>query len=851
MSDSVYNIAISGLRAAQIGLTTTSQNIANANTPGYTRQTIDQSAANPQPSGSGFIGNGVDVNTITRVYSQFLVQQMQSNTAQNGFLTNLQSHLSDLDNLLADPSAGFSPSLQDFFTGVQTVANNPTQPAARQSLIGLSQAMITKLQTVNTQLNQFSSDINTELTSTVGNINSITNQIANLNQQISLATGAGGGNQPNDLLDQRDQLVTQLNQYVKSTIIKQSDGSYNVFIGNGQNLVVGNQAFTLGAVPSQQNPAELDVAYQQFGATVYIAPNMLTGGSLGAALQYRDQLQQTQSAVGRVAAALGQTVNTQNKQGQDLNGQIGGNFFQFPVEKINTQTKLGANGVTLTSTNLSAQPFVASDFNVRLDAGSGNYIITRLTDGQNVSVAPAVMTSAAGQNAFGINFKLSANMVAGESFGVSFLPAASNVIPNTNNTGNATIQASLANTNLLTTSNYRFDVLTPPVPPGSDSYVLTRLSDGKQWNITGTEWANPPVDQYFSDGMDGLRLSQPAGTVKAGDSYLIQPTQGFATNMSVQITDPAKIAAGYSIKTNGDTALVTTNAGVANTGTGAITNTTSVIDASGGVNAKPIDLVFTAPGTYNIVDHATGSPLLSNQAYVAGNPITYNGWTVSITGAPAAGDTFAVAPKVNTGSGQISAGAPSGSPLNINLLNQQGALPSTISSVGIHFTSPTQFDIIDPTKPAPGNVLVGGQTYTTGQSITYNGWSASLTGVPNTNDTFMLIQSNTGGVSDSRNILAMGQLQTANTIANGSANYQGAYSQMVANVGVQANQVNINQSAQAQLLQQSQTKLAETSGVNLDEEASNLLIFQQAYLAASKTIQVSQQAFQSILAIGG
>ncbi|MBV8465725.1 MAG: flagellar hook-associated protein FlgK, partial [Burkholderiales bacterium] len=420
MGNSVFDIAVSALNAAQLGLATTSNNIANASTPGYNRQQVNQSEAIAEATGGGFVGNGVQVDTIARVYSQFLTNQVQNATSQNGFLTALQSHLKDLDNLLADPTAGLSPSLQSFFTGVQTVSNNPTTAASRQSLLGLGQTMISNLRTLSGQLASFSGDINTEVTSSVSSINSLTSQIAALNQQIITASGSGGGNQPNGLLDQRDQLVTQLNQYVKATVIQQSDGSYNVFIGNGQNLVVGTTAFTLGAIQSPANPGEVDVAYQQYGATSLIPSSLITGGSLGAVLQYRDQLNSTQAAIGNVALALAQNVNTQNKQGQDLNGQVGGNFFQLPMEVTNTQTNLGANAATLFATNTAAQPFVSSDYNVTLDPVSGNYIITQLRDGQTASVPPATMTSASGQTVFGINFRLSTNLAAGESFDVSF-----------------------------------------------------------------------------------------------------------------------------------------------------------------------------------------------------------------------------------------------------------------------------------------------------------------------------------------------------------------------------------------------------------------------------------------------
>jgi flagellar hook-associated protein 1 FlgK len=634
---------------------------------------------------------------------------------------------------------------------------------------------------------------------------------------------------------------------------------------------------------------------------------LITGGSLGGVLQYRsDVLDTAQASIGRVAMALGQSVNTQHKQGTDLNGQLGGNFFQFPVERVNEQDKVGTNKVSLYATNLSTQPFVDSDYNLSRDATTGNYTITRLTDGQTVAATSAELTSATGQTAFGISFRLSADMAGGENVGVAFLPAAAHVIPNNANTGNGTLQVSIADVNKLTTSEYTLmvDKADDPATAGrEDSYRLIRKSDGKTWNISGNELANPPVDQYFNDGMDGLRLSITGGAFKTGDVFNIQPTRDFADNMSVMVTDTSKVAAGSPIRTSADTAAIYVSADGANTGTAGIATVTKVTEANGGVLAKKIALSFTGVDgagnpMYNIKDATTGTTLLAGQTAQL-DPvtntyhITYNGWTVDITGGiPNAGDNFIVDPRRNAGTATISAGASAGSPLDLNLVNQFGANSHKVSPVSIQFNNPnaTTFHLIDPSNgqiydpnstnrfdpksgnlldasgavvqaglsidPATGNVwdgtntVIAAQTYTSGSDITFHGWKAQISGVPKAGDSFMFIEGNTGAVADSRNILSIGKLQTANLLQGSTANFQTSYSQMVSKVGVQANQVNINQAAQAQLLQQAQTKLSETSGVNLDEEASNLLIFQQAYLASSRTIQIAQKAFESVLAIG-
>ncbi|QNM98471.1 flagellar hook-associated protein FlgK [Chitinimonas koreensis] len=818
MASSIYGIAVSGLNAAQVGMSVTGHNIANASTAGYNRQTITQSAFEPEPTGSGFVGRGVQVTSITRVYNEFLARQVQTAKSQDGYLSNLQSHIADLDNLLADPTAGLSPSLQDFFRGVQTVANNPQDTTARQSLLGLSESMITKLKTVNERMTTLRNDVNTEIRSSVASINSITSQIAKLNEQINLAKGSSDGQAPNDLLDRRDQLVKDLNGYVKSTVIKQTDGSYNIFIGNGQNLVVGTQSFTLGAVQAPDDPSRLDVAYQQFGSTTVIPSNLITGGSLGGVLEFRtDVLDEAQSSLGRVAAALAQTVNAQHRRGQDLNGQFGGNFFQIPVEQTSAQYRIGANSRTLTAELTSDQPFIESDFNVAFDGT--NYTITRLTDGQTATATPAAIQSAGGQVAFGVRFRLDGDLAAGEDFGVSFLPAASHVLKNANNKGDGELQVSIKDSNQLATSDYEF------IYDGPD-YRVVRKEDGTTFNINASTWNTPPVV------IDGLQFRLNSGTMQPGDRYTIQPTRDFADNMSVMIKDTAKVAAAAPIRTSSDTASIAVSKTPTSAGT--IAAVTGVINAQGGAAAKKIELVFTSASTYDVIDSTTGNTVASGQSLVGGQA-TYNGWTVSIAGA-ASGDRYVVDPRRNTGSATISAGTVTSSPVDIDLKDP----------VSLVFTSPTTFELRD---PATGNVLQAAQPYTAGGDISFNGWTVKVSGVPSPGDGF-LVEPNAGGKADARNMLAMGELQTKNTLAGGTASYQGAYSKLVADVGVRANQVNINQEAQAQLLQQAETKLSESSGVNLDEEAANLLIFQQAYLASSRTIQIAQRAFEEVLTIG-
>jgi len=241
MATSILSIGQSAIAAAQAGLNTTGQHIANASTPGYSRQVVIQGAAQPQNFGFGFMGQGTQVSTIQRVYNEYLGVQVQSAQASKSGLDSYYTQIKQINNMLADPTAGLSPSLQDFFSGIQTLASNPSNISARQATLSSADALTGRFQSLAGQLNEISQGVNSQTQSSVNAINSYARQIAQLNDSIGKVQSAAG-QPPNDLLDQRDQLVLDLNKQIKATVVKQGDGSYNVFIGNGQPLVVGTTA---------------------------------------------------------------------------------------------------------------------------------------------------------------------------------------------------------------------------------------------------------------------------------------------------------------------------------------------------------------------------------------------------------------------------------------------------------------------------------------------------------------------------------------------------------------------------------------------------------------------------------
>lgn len=408
MGSNILSIGKSALNAAQVGLSTTGHNIANAATPGYNRQVMIQGAANAQNLGFGFMGQGVEVTTIQRVYNEFLSNQVVASQNAKTALDTYHAQISRIDNLLADTAAGLSPGLQGFFKDIQNLTGNPNVAASRQAVLSGAQTLAARFQSLNSQLVASREDVNSQITASVTSINAYARQIAQLNDAIQKASASGS--QPNDLMDQRDQVIADLNKEVKATVIKQGDNSYGVSIGNGQQLVMGTQAFSLTVLQSPDDVGRLQVGYTGGnGRTSPLPENALAGGKLGGLFEYRSQtLDVAQNALGRVAIGLAMDFNAQHAKGLDQNGDAGGEFFAVgqPLAIANA----GNPSATVMAAAVS-DPSKLTTSNYRLQYDGTNYKVTRLSDG-------AVTTfNTFPQTIDGVDFSVaSGTPAAGDSF---------------------------------------------------------------------------------------------------------------------------------------------------------------------------------------------------------------------------------------------------------------------------------------------------------------------------------------------------------------------------------------------------------------------------------------------------
>lgn len=718
---SILGIGKSALAAAQAGLATTGHNIANAATPGYSRQEVVQTSSGAQNLGGGYIGKGTEIADVRRIYSDLLAGNLRTALSNQGQTQAYYSQINQINNVVANSTAGLSPTLQSFFASIQDLASHPNANESRQSVISAGQTMVSRFQALDGQLRELASGVNSQIESSVSAINTYAAQIAKLNDAIEQAAGASGGRASNDLLDQRDYAITELSKEIKTTVVQQGN-SYNIFIGNGQPLVVGAADYELTTVNSKYDPTRTEVGYLSSGKIIELGQNTLNGGRLGGLLEFRSKsLDSAFSSLGRVAIGLASTFNDQHRLGVDQTGANGGDFF----------------GISL----------------------------------------PAAQASK-------------------------------------HNTSGAKITLSLSDAGQLTGDEYELTF------NGGTSYTLINRTTNESTTDT---FANVTAK------IKGVNVAAPSPAMSAGESFLISPTRSGAADIRLVINDVSKVAAGSPAVSSAPTA---------NTGTGKISPVT--VNSAVLMQGSQLSLTYAgASPTGTLTGFPSNQPIsvtrgavttsypagTASVPYDTGDTVTVGG--TALSGIPAAPGTYAIDRPYTTL--QFNANSLSNFPDNSNItVKHADGTTSNYSNV----TSATAVP------------------YKDGDTFSFGGISVTITGQPANGDSFV-IGSNPTGAGDNRNALALGALQTAKTLAGGTATYQGAYGQLVSAVGNKTRELEVSNKAETKYLEQAESEYEAESGVNLDEEAANLMRYQQAYQAAAKMMQTASQLFDMLLQMGG
>jgi flagellar hook-associated protein 1 FlgK len=613
----------SALIAFQRALSTVGHNVANINTPGYSRQRVEFEARDATYFGYGYQGNGVQIVDVRRMADSLATSRLLDSGGELARLQQLSTLSSRLDQLFSEKATGISAPWSSFFDSVNALSSNAAGSADRESVLAQANALVTRLGQIDQHLDSLDTEVNAGLTAATGEVNRLAKEIAQLNGQIGGSTSPSG-----DLLDRRDQLISELVAFTGGNAVTQDGGLVNVFSAGGQPLVVGATASTLVTVPDPYRPERLQVALETNGQRVTLDRRAL-GGQIGGLVEFRTTvLDPAVAELGRIATSLAQTFNEGHRAGMDQYGQMGTDFFSLPAPRISS---------------------------------------------------------------------------------------------NAGNTGTANLTTSVGSVAGLNAQNVllRFD---------GAAWVATHPDTGASIPMTGTGTAADPLV------VNGIEVVLASGTPAANDRFLLQPTAGAAGNLAVAITDPGRIAAATPVKATID---------LANTGSGTLSGL-RVTDAANAGLLAPADIEFIDATQYTI--NGTG-PF----AYTPGQTIAYNGWSVVLDGAPAAGDTFSVGP---TGANS----------------------------------------------------------------------------------------------SDNGNAKLLSNLDDARVLNGGTLTLNGAIGGLTTQVGSAARQADYSAQAQQVLHDQAQAARDAVSGVNLDEEAADLMRLQQAYQAASQIIATADTLFQSLLA---
>lgn len=386
MSNSVYGIALSGLNAARSGLSTTSNNIANVNTVGYNRQQSIQAARPSNSVGSEYIGQGVDIQTIERVYSELVGAQQEKATSESAFFTARFEQVSRIDGIIADEASGLASAMSDFFNAAQSLSTDPADMSARQNFLSSAESLVSRFNGINTVMDDLRAATDLKVVDTVEKINNATDQISELNKRIlAFSSESGSKGTANDLMDQRDKLVLELAEQLQVTKVNLSDGTINLFMGNGQPLVVRDQAFQVSTQRDPEDPENLLVGVERKingeDRLISFDSKSLGRGALAGYLSFREEeLSEYQNTIGLIAAQIGSSVNTLQQGGVDLAGVAGTQMFSFgaSLNPINDYSRVNPNAynddvnpVSLTLNSLDLSKVTGDDYEILIRDNGG------------------------------------------------------------------------------------------------------------------------------------------------------------------------------------------------------------------------------------------------------------------------------------------------------------------------------------------------------------------------------------------------------------------------------------------------------------------------------------------------
>jgi flagellar hook-associated protein 1 FlgK len=519
----LFGVGVTAMMAAYTQMRTASHNIANVNTPGYSRQEVELATAGASQTGAGFLGRGVSVETIARRYDQHLAAEVAGGKATAAADTARASEVSRLEALFSDTENGLGRTVDDLQMALADLANRPGDPATRTAVLSRARGLVERFTSAGVAMDSLRQQADQRLRDGASKVNDALAQIASLNDQIARRSSLG--QPPNDLFDRRDQLVETINGQLRATSFLNSDGTVNLYTPTGHALVTGAQASRLTVAADPVDSRKVALLLGSGASAIPVDATALGGGALAGVLRFRDSdLEAAQARVGQLAAAIAETFNDRQALGRDATGAVGAAMF--------------ATG------------------------------------------APVVSASAY-------------------------------------NTGSAALAASVVDGTAMLATDYELRYT-------GTQWQATSVVDGATHNLGATLPAT----------LDGLQISLGSGTANAGDRFLLRGASSVLSGFKMSLAGTQGLATGLA---------ATPQRGAANTGDARIA--AFAVTANGPNLQQPVSITFTSATTFDVTGTGTGNP--TGLTYTPGMTLSYNGWSMTLGGAAATGDTFSVSATTN------------------------------------------------------------------------------------------------------------------------------------------------------------------------------------------------------------
>ncbi|MGM0632783.1 MAG: flagellar hook-associated protein FlgK [Pseudomonadota bacterium] len=885
---SLINTAITGIRSSQLGLSTTGNNIVNANTEGYTRQSVVNETAPSIKQGPGHIGTGVLTTDIIRNTDQALVDRVNNDVSSLSDVEAFLDNAKRVDNLLAGEDSNLSVTMDRFFDAVSESANDPSSMIGRELMLTESRAMIDDFREIEQRLRAQGQDVNARLDAIAGEVTTLARELAQMNESISFASSGGRG-QPNDLLDKRDQLVRELAAYVDVDTVAREDGTMDITIGQGQPLVTGSRARELITQSARNDPGIQELAFVA-GGRIEPVEQSLQGGEIGGLLRFRDDmLEPTINRVGRLMLGVVDQINQQHQLGMDLEGDPGralftdindtglttGRISEFPGNSINPRSMR----VNISDTNALTD----SDYDLSITGPNGRYRLVRQSDGEVVSEGMLGNNRPVNIEADGFSVAVdSGTFQTGDRFEIRPTRFAAGSLETEIGRPEALALAAPVRT---TTAEGNQGGAT--VSAGAVDSLATQA-------FTGDRELDPPVMIRFNSptSYDVLDYSDPANPVPLQPPLMDQPfTPGGRTDVF-----PA-IPGGTTVSTEGAAAQQLQTGQV--NGYGPETVTVQTIEPDTGLLREQSLSISANESARDIADRlsvldgvrATARSSLEQGSFSRGS----EEMTLSLNGVDLTDPSVTLPDETSP--------QPVPDPPTADFLRDRINNDTTLQGQGIRASSDggvltvrssrgddlrvslggagSSMQAGDPSQTVTGPAASGDpdETYVVGGRVdvqlgadmrlisneangifgtepaatdNYTGYQVTLgsgtgaAGQPAAGDRFY-VEYNEGGKSDNRNAAALLALRDSATLSEDNLTFQKAYGQLVEDVGLQTSQARQSQQAGESMLRQSMDAWSSLSGVNLEEEAARLIELEQHYNASARLISLASELFDTLL----